>query len=86
MALESCGGHFFCLQTIPVLTDTLAPGSLVSRSYKVMFGHFIAIFGSQVSRYSVAVYGFNSGYSLPQSHTTFPAMDIVLAADATQIS
>ena len=73
------GGHHFCLQTVPILTGYLTAEESDRITYRPLYQHHIPVIASELTSYSFAVYGFNSGHLLPLHHEI--NIDVALAAD-----
>jgi len=73
------GGHHYCLQTVPVLTDFLQDKEWDRMTHTPFHQHHITVMATELISYSFAVYGFNSGHFLQLNHRA--PFDVILAAD-----
>ena len=79
MYIENSGGHHYCLQTVPVLTDCLQDEEWGRMAHTPFHQHHITVMATDLISYSFAVYGFNNGHFLQLNHCA--PFDIALSAD-----
>ena len=60
--MDRSGGYEFCLQVVPIVTGYLSTKEQLTLRHVPLCNHEIPVYVAEVTAFSFAVYGFNSGH------------------------
>ena len=77
--MDRSGGHELCLQVVPFVTGYLSTKKQLTLRHVPLYNHEIPVYAAEVTAFSFAVYGFNSGHFV--AHRGSYPFQTALAAD-----
>ena len=77
--MDRSGGHEFCLQVVPIVTGYLSTKEQLTLRHVPLYNHEIPVYAAEVTAFSFAIYGFNSGHFVV--HRGSSPFQVALVAD-----
>ena len=79
--VDRSNGQELCLETVPILAGHRCPKDQ-GLKHIPFYNHMVSIYATEVSGFSFAVYGFNSGHFVNRYNAR--RFDVAIAADTRQ--